>query len=247
MNRNKNTFAKKAKPLRRQKTLSEEIVAQISDDIVSGALSPGQKLPTEQEQMEHFGVSRTVIREAISALRSDGLLNSKQGLGVFVSEAPQMRPFRIEPEHVETIRGVLDIMELRMSIEIESAGLAAERRTDEQITQMVAALKAIDDELENGNFSAELDFGFHRSIAEATGNEYFVKILGYLGSHIIPRQSVRVGPERIEDQSSYMRRIHEEHRLIFDAIVERNPDVAREQMRNHIEAGRQRYENLILK
>lgn len=245
MKKKTDTFTKATNPIRRQRTLSDEIVAQISDDIVSGALAPGQKLPTEQEQMEHFGVSRTVIREAISAMRSDGLLNSKQGIGVFVSDTPLQRPFRIKSDHVKTIRGVLDVMELRMSIEIESAGNAAERRSDEQLKSMSDALLAIDDELESGNFSVEHDFDFHRSIAMATGNEYFVKILEYLGSHIIPRQSVNFISQSTNEKSEYLRRIQEEHWLILNAIEDCEPDIARKQMRNHIQRGRARYENLI--
>ncbi|HEY9568698.1 MAG TPA: GntR family transcriptional regulator, partial [Thalassobaculum sp.] len=163
----------------------------LAERIRSGELAPAEKLPTEQEMIAAFGVSRTVVREAIAALRAEGLVESRQGAGVFVVGDKRRRPFRIESGDAETVGGVLAIMELRRSIEIEAAGLAAERRTGLQLAAIHQAVEAFDAAIGSGDAVAA-DFEFHKAICQATGNPYFDSFLEFLGHHIIPRQTVRV-------------------------------------------------------
>ncbi|MEQ9334162.1 GntR family transcriptional regulator [Thalassobaculum sp.] len=118
----------KFSPLPPARNLTEELTATLAARIRSGELVPAEKLPTEQEMIAAFGVSRTVVREAIAALRAEGLVESRQGAGVFVVGDKRRRPFRLDADGAETVEGVLAIMELRRSVEIEAAGLAAERR-----------------------------------------------------------------------------------------------------------------------
>ena len=108
--------------------LVDTLIAQIE----SGDLAPGQRLPTEQAIMTATGVSRTVVREALASLRAKGLITTRQGLGAFVSDDPTPRSFSIIPTDLKSIDDVLRILELRMGIEVEAAGLAARRRTQER-------------------------------------------------------------------------------------------------------------------
>ena len=181
------------RPLRPPRNLSEELVARLTEEITSGKLAAGQRLPTEQRMIAAFGVSRTVVREAISALRAVGLVESRQGLGMFVARDLRSRPFLIDPVGLRSIDEVVQVMELRMSVEMEAASLAAERRTAGQLAAIVGALDAFDEAVQRGEAAVDADFAFHRSIAEGTGNPYFLRFLESLGRYIIPRQSIRVG------------------------------------------------------
>src|SRR5437868_867731 len=128
-------------PLPAPRSLTGELVARLTDDITSGKIPPGSQLPTEQELIAATGVSRTVVREAVAALRADGLVVTRQGVGAFVSAAPQQAPFRIDPEGMRSLDDVLHVMELRLGVEIESAGLAAERASRAQVRAIGAALE----------------------------------------------------------------------------------------------------------
>ena len=194
--------------------------------------------------MASFGVSRTVIREAVAALRAEGLVVTRQGLGAFVSANAERRPFRIDPDGLSSINDVLDIMELRMSVEIEAAGLAAKRRTRKQLAKISDALEAVDSALDQGDTAVDADFAFHCAISESTGNPYYLKFLEFLGRIIIPRQSVNLESEPRDARSEYLRGIQGEHRKIYEAIEAQNPVRARETARQHLVDGRARYEKL---
>ena len=123
------------------------------------------------------GVSRTVVREAVAALRADGLVVVRQGVGAFVA-ANVRRPFRIDVEGLRSLRQALDVMELRMGIEVEAAGLAAERGTAAQIRKIAHAYEAVDLAIDRGETAIDEDFAFHVSIADATGNPQFSRFSG---------------------------------------------------------------------
>src|SRR5947207_1268775 len=121
--------AMRIRPIAAEHKLSRALYDQLAGEIKSGRLAPGARLPTEEELSRAARVSRTVVREAVAALRAEGLVITRQGVGAFVSAEPQRAPFRIEPEKLRTIADILSVMELRLGVEIESAGLAAERAT----------------------------------------------------------------------------------------------------------------------
>jgi len=112
-------------PLDPPKNRTAEVVDRLAAEIGSGRLGPGARLPTEQEMMTALGVSRTVVREAVAALRAQGLVTTRQGLGAFVASDSQRRPFRIDPDGLKSLEAVIDLMELRLAVEVETAGLAA--------------------------------------------------------------------------------------------------------------------------
>src|SRR5436853_6735470 len=150
------------RPLASARKLSRGLFEQLAEQIKSGRLAPGERLPTEEARRRAAHVSRTVVREAVAALRAEGLVITRQGVGAFVSAEPQRAPFRIEPERLESLEDILNFMELRLGVEIESAGLAAERATKAGVRAIGAALEAIERAMVGDRSAVDEDLGFHR-------------------------------------------------------------------------------------
>ena len=232
------------RPLAPGRNLTSEVVTRISQEIRSGRLQPGTRLPTEQVLMTAMGVSRTVVREAIAALRADGLVTTRQGSGAFVAADTSRVPFRIEPEGLHSIKDVLEVMELRLAVEVEAAALAAERATAERLDRIHRALRAIETAIDKGDGAVNEDFTFHRAIAEASGNPRFTQLLEFLGRHVIPRQSIRVSLSTAAEHRNYLILIQNEHHRIYDAIRDREPARSRKTMRAHLTRSFNRYRKL---
>jgi DNA-binding FadR family transcriptional regulator len=225
------------------RNLTEEVVERIATSIRGGQWAPGARLPTEQALMSAMGVSRTVVREAVAALRADGLVTTRQGSGAFVADATRM-PFRINSEGLRSIEDVLEVMELRLAIEVEAAALAAERITPARLAPIRRALRSIDAALRKGEGAVTEDFAFHCAIARASGNAKIAELLEFLGHHIIPRQSVRVSLTTPAEQRRYLTRIQEEHGRIFNAIRNGDSAEARRSTRAHLTRSLARYRRL---
>ncbi len=234
------------RPLGPPKNRTGEVVERLAAEIGSGRLGPGARLPTEQELTAALGVSRTVVREAVAVLRAEGLVETRQGVGAFVVRDVQRRPFRIDPDELDSIGEVLQIMELRTGVEVEAAGIAAERNNPVARSRMAKALAAIDAAIARGEAAIGEDFAFHQAIAEATGNPHFMRFLEFLGRFLIPRQSVRVGLGSAQRQRTYLQRIQKEHRAIASAIGAGEVAAARRAMRRHLHGSRQRYRRLMM-
>jgi DNA-binding FadR family transcriptional regulator len=234
----------KIRPLVAERKLSRRLFEQLAEQIKGGRLAPGARLPTEQELTRAARVSRTVVREAVAALRAEGLVVTRQGVGAFVSAEPQRAPFRIDPERMQSLDEILNVMELRLGVEIESAGLAAERASRAQVRAIAAALDAIDRAAAGGKTAVDEDLALHRAIAEATGNAEFPRFLQFIGRHLIPRRTVSGLPEQMGGRRAYLALIQEEHRRICQAIERRDPRGAREAMRRHLTRSLERYRRL---
>ena len=230
------------RPLTAPRSLTHELVERLGADIIGGKLTPGTRLPTEQELIAATGVSRTVVREAVAALRAEGLVVTRQGVGAFVADNAS-RPFRIEASEVSSLREVLNVMELRTGIEIEAAGLAAERATPADAERIAQAYEAIEDAIKRGESGVDQDFTFHRAIAEATGNPTFIRFLGYLGHFIIPRNTVSLTTDAGE-RIAYLKTFQKEHSVILSAIRSGAVVQARAAMRQHLLNSRKRYSKL---
>ena len=136
-------------PLDAPRRLTAELVARLTADITSGKLAPGARLPTEQEMIAATGVSRTVIREAVAALRADRLVITRQGVGAFVASQVR-RPFRVDFDEQSPFGEVLNVMELRTGVEVEAAGLAAERASPAQVKKIADRFDAIQAAIDRG-------------------------------------------------------------------------------------------------
>ncbi|UCI08449.1 FadR/GntR family transcriptional regulator [Mesorhizobium sp. B1-1-8] len=225
----------------RRPKLSETVVATIRKQLLAGEIPPGRKLPTEGQLTETFGVSRTVIREALARLAADGLVEPRQGAGVFVSE------------HISTTFGVLtaemgakdsialNVLEVRLAIEIESAGLAALRRNAAQEAAIQEAFFEFERLLLDGQPTGPADLAFHRAIASATNNPFYVEMLDMLGRRAIPCDVTSQWSTELVQSDDYQRGLQREHMVILNAISAGDAGAAREAMRTHLTNSQQRY------
>jgi GntR family transcriptional repressor for pyruvate dehydrogenase complex len=226
-------------PRRRGRGLAHGLVDDLGEKIRSQQLKPGDKLPTESAIMQAYGVSRTVVREALSKLQAGGLVETHHGIGTFVLQPKAAGMFRLDPSDIATSVDVLAVLELRISLETESAGLAATRRTDEQLAAMREALDDFERNVAVAGDTVAPDFRFHLQIAQATGNPYFADIMSHLGTTIIPR--TRITAIRNHDRrGEYLSRVNREHEEIYAAIARRDPESARAAMRVHLTNSRER-------
>ncbi len=224
--------------LGRRESLSSQLKKQILQKIDDKVYLPGERIPSESDLCAEFGVSRTVVREAVASLRADGVLKSRQGIGVFVDDAPRLQPFEISPIPDDAVQEILHILELRLSVELEAAAMAAERRSQTQLEQIANALEKLC--AEGSGQSGPMDFDFHLAIARATNNPYFEKFLTFLGPQIIPR--LRINAIGSGAQSgAYHDKLQEEHRAILEAIEKQDSAGARDAMRRHLSGSLTRY------
>jgi DNA-binding FadR family transcriptional regulator len=237
------TTTKRPTP-RGRRNLVAEVVAELRARIANGDVQVGERLPSEAQLTEAFSVSRTVIREAIATLRADGLVEPRQGAGVFVLEPAEtaQRPFQIVD--VDKISSIIEMLELRTAVEMEAAALAAARRSpaqEEEIYEAEAEIRAL---ARKGLATTEADFRFHRAIAVAANNPRFAEFLDVLGQSVIPRSALQTsGGQRSPD--GYISLISGEHRAIADAIAAGDSDAARDAMRQHLKGSQQRYRNML--
>jgi DNA-binding FadR family transcriptional regulator len=216
------------------------VVDQLAAGIRNGKPQPGQKLPTETEIMARFDVSRTVVREAISRLQASQLVHTRHGIGTFVMEPARSGNFRITPDDLATVADVISALELRISLETESAGLAAQRRTAANLKAMAQALRDFRQSIGQDSDAVPADFQFHLEVARATGNRHFADLMTHLGSMIIPRARVNTLQGAPEGRLNYLQRVDGEHERIYQAIRARDVDAARAAMRTHLSNSRQR-------
>jgi DNA-binding FadR family transcriptional regulator len=235
------------RPLGSPRSLSAEVVDRLAEQIISGKLPAGAKLPSEQEMMRGMGVSRTVVREAVAALRARGLVITRQGAGAFVDRDTSRQPYVIDSDGLGSLDSVLDVLELRMAVESEAAAIASERATPVQIKAIREAQRVFNRAISGGERAIKEDFAFHQAIALATQNNRFVEFLEFLGRLIIPRQSIRSFEGSPDSLRKYLGRIEKEHEAIFHAIAAHSPNKAREAMRGHLVKSRERYRELASK
>lgn len=155
------------------RALSDTVAQQLQTLIENGSFAATGKLPSEAVLAQEFGVSRTVIREAVSRLKNEGMVEPRQGSGVFIVERAGIRPLRIDYAQAVEPGAVVQILALRRAIEAEVASEAAMHRTNAHMQAIDAALSRIDEAVREGRDGVAEDVAFHREIANATGNPYF--------------------------------------------------------------------------
>ena len=226
-------------------TLTDRVFGALTQLINGEDFEPGSRLPSELKMASRFGVSRTVVREAVSRLKSEGLVESRQGSGVFVCDRNMHAPFRIDPSIMDSIQSVLQVVELRQSLEGEIAALAAKRRTREQMVTIKRALKQIEFDEQAGKDGVEADIVFHRSIAEATGNPHFLALIEFLFNFLIKATKITRSYEATK--AALSQQVKEEHQRIVDAISRQDPEAARLAARQHMEGASRRLGSVDIK
>lgn len=225
-------------------TLVMQMASALRQAILAGDYKPGDKLPSEARLTEIYKVSRTVVREAIAALRADKLVEARHGAGIFVLDlpVPHVQPFQ-DVDHAR-ISSIIEILELRAAVETEAAELAAIRRSPAQEEAIMESLAAVQSCVEKGQATTAADFELHLAIADATNNPRFREFLEMMGTNIIPRAALQSSAaERTSE--SYLKQIQEEHNRIVSAISDGDGAAAREAMRAHLKGSQQRYRTLL--
>ncbi len=214
-------------------TLADRVTKLLVDQIRSGYYPVNARLPTEKFMTEQYGVSRTVVREAISRLKSEGLVDTRQGSGTIVLDPKAAQVFRLARDEANPAAGVVRIIELRRGIEAEMAALAAERRTAAQMNVIRRALKAIDRAVEEGGDGVEADLEFHLAISRAAGNPYFTELLSML-THAL-QDAIRITRTNEARRADLAADVRAEHEAIAAAIEARDPGAAREAAHAHMQ------------
>lgn len=227
----------------RSDTLRNEVAEHIKSLIKTGKLKPGDRLPTEREMAEEFGVSRTVIRDAVKTLAGVGILEVKHGVGIFVclvdsnTIARQLSSLLVNES--DTIE---NLFEVRMVLETAAAGWAAERCTDGDRLRIMDFMKE-SQSLLNGNNDLETytlhDHNFHLLVAELSANPVAVRLMEnmldfldetrYLAITIPGRNALSV----------------EEHTKVLQAILQGKADAARLTMQSHLDSVLKSYEQAL--
>lgn len=203
-------------PIASADRLSVQVAERLAAAIQQGQLQPGDKLPTEAKLVEQFQVSRTVVREALSRLKSIGLIESLQGSGIYVNAHPVFQPLNFDAKHAASREAVIQIVEVRRALEAECAALAAAKRTDKDVRDIQKALDLLDKAVARGHDGAEEDVKFHRAIAKVAGNPFLISTLDYLSQFL--REGTRVTRANEARRSDFANAVRNEHHAIVQAI-----------------------------
>ncbi|WP_312937693.1 FadR/GntR family transcriptional regulator [Stutzerimonas nitrititolerans] len=210
--------------------LAERLAKRLSTAVHEGQLAAGTRLPTEHALCEQYGVSRTVVREAISMLKREGMLTSRQGSGTFVVPNPSVA-LRLSPPQ-GNFEAIVEILELRSALEIKAAELAAARRSNAQLRAMRNGLAELDEAVERGEDGVREDLAFHRSVVAATGNQHFLETIDFL--HQLVQQAISVTRRNEARNAQYMRQVDHEHHALLDAIAAGDSEAARRAASTHL-------------
>jgi DNA-binding FadR family transcriptional regulator len=231
----------KVQKLSREGSLSLHVADQLEALIVNGGIGVGEKLPTENGLCDAFGVSRTVIREAITHLKSLGLVETRRGVGTTVLRSTTVEAMPAKRISPTTVEDILHVLELRLNLEPAAAALAAERH-DEEDRRILEEKHAAFLEARAAKSQARVeDYEFHYAIAVATKNPFFKVFYEQLSQGVIPRAKLMSIEINTAATDKYLARVEEEHTYILEAILTRDPEAAREMMYQHLNRARIMY------
>lgn len=214
----------------RSTRLSDKVADAMLETILNRGLRPGAPLPSERELGEQYGVSRTVIREAVRALTSRGVIDARAGRGLTVAQVGADAVSTSLKLYLHGQDGISydKIHEVRAGIEIQIAGHAAERATDAEIQELrdvTEEMRRHEDDVDKHSLS---DVEFHRILARMTHNELFLIMLDSIGPVMLEIRRITFSLPN-DALNAY-----EEHMRIIDAVARRDPKAAREAMRQHL-------------
>lgn len=221
--------------VRSEPNLTDRVTEMLIEEITGGQYQPGEVLPPEQVIADRLGVSRTVLREAVSRLKADGIVTSKQGRGLTVMVNTRPSVLRMQAAEEGNVEQIMRIVELRRGFEIEAAALAAQRRDEQDLENMRDALDSMAAAVESGDVVAgiEADLNFHRAIARATRNEHYLNFFDFLS--VLLKRNVQVSRSRSAKRAGRGAMAQSEHEALYRAIEQGDSELARLHARNHIE------------
>ncbi|MBU4610147.1 FadR family transcriptional regulator [Achromobacter sp. GG226] len=211
--------------------LADQVASALETAIRTGRIQAEEKLPTEVVLAQQFQVSRTVVREAISRLKSLGLVESRQGSGMY-ARAPGIEPLQFDLQEAASREAVMQIVEVRRALEAEVAEMAAQRRTRKDISAIRQAMQAIQTAVLAGRDGVEEDVQFHRAIAHAAGNPFMINTLDYLSQFL--QGATRVTRANEARRGDFAQAVTREHERIVAAIEAGDPAAARHAAAEHM-------------
>ena len=215
------------------KRISDQVFDQLRELIFRGEFKAGEKILTERELAEAFGVSRTSVRDAINKLVVMGLLNQKQGQGTFV-RSPESKEKSLLATMVESQdASITDLLEVRMGLECNAAAMAASRAVEKDFQFMEKSIEEMQKEVKSGRLGTEADVSFHMAIAYATNNPLQVFIMKNFYDFLFT--GIKVNLEGLYKIPGNIDTILEQHTLIYQTIREGNPEAAYRAMKQHID------------
>lgn len=208
--------------------ISDQVYEQLKQQLISGVWKPGDKIPSENELVTLFNVSRVTVRQALSKLITLGLLETKLGEGTFVKEiTPGVYMKEMIPYIYLNKDSYREVLEFRLVIEVETAGIAAEKITDKDIARLEGCLKRmIDYENELEKYVHE-DLHFHMIIAKSTKNTLIIQVNNIVREII--RETIKNVTEEIGIEVGL-----KYHRFLIDAFKKRDVEMAKSMMREHL-------------
>lgn len=211
--------------------LADQVAQQLEAEIRQGRLQPGQKLPTEVMLVQQLGVSRTVVREAVSQLKSRGLVEVRQGSGVY-ARAAGAEPLNFDPAQSASQAAVIQIVEVRRALESEVAELAARRRSSDDLQRIRQAVNALTKAVKEGKDGVREDVAFHRAIAQTAGNPFLIRTLDFLAQFL--HGATRVTRANEARRLDFSQAVTAEHDKIVQAIEAGDPLAARQAATDHM-------------
>ncbi len=228
----------------RTQSLTYMVAHWLTQEIVQKRLLPGAKLPSEKQLCEQFSVSRSVVREAVSQLKSEGLVSSQQGRGVFVNERGSRQTFRLQTTALDDTESIAQVIELLVTIEAGAARYAALRRTPEDLKRIKRALIGMEYAIANDQLGDEEDFAFHQSIVDATHNPHFITLNEYLEQHV--RRLIRQARSNTATyHHNLVEFVQQEHLAIVRAIEAGDPAAAALAAETHLRNAAKRLNTYI--
>lgn len=226
----------------RPRRLPDEIARSISRAIDTGQLRPGDRLPTEQSLSTQFGVARTVVREAVSLLKYDGVIEAKRGVGAFVSEPSNRSAFRISPACFDKRKQLVQLLQLRTGVQADASALASTARTLSALKRIGVCLEEMSAAVAAGTSHAErrhdAEAAFYRAIAQASGNDYYVDFIAMIERQV--DDNLRSVAIKNAKASEWGPQVLREHEAVFDALSAGDPERARSATRAHFERAAKR-------
>lgn len=210
-----------------------EIVLWLNEEIQSGRLAPGDQLPSERQLCEQFSVSRAVVREALSQLKFEEQISTRQGKGAFVALRADKHAFRLKEVMLDEKESLLHIIEFLITIEVGATRLAAVRRTPEDLKKIRQALVGMEYAIVNDRLGDEEDYAFHQAIVAATHNPHFKSLNDYL-DHSVRRLIREARSNTATAYNELIQDVQDEHQAIFQAIQAGDPLQAGEAAELHL-------------
>ncbi|WP_239495249.1 FadR/GntR family transcriptional regulator [Salinicola halophilus] len=224
-----------------QESLSRQIAQQLEALITQGKIAVGDKLPTEGQLCEMFGVSRTAVREAIAHLKSMGLVETRRGIGTRVLRSSPGSQFPAKRINATTVEDILHVLELRLTLDSQAAGLAAKRHTPADVAALKAAHAEFCAACEGDSQARHEDYVFHRAIVDATHNPFFVALYDQLHEGAIPRAKLLAVELDSAAVDAYLSRVAQEHGEILAAIIAGDGEAAHDTMYRHLKRAYDNY------